>query len=81
MNRAKMFVSVNGGWTSFGSYGSCSATCGGGIKTRHRTCKNPTPAYGGDDCHGSSAETTSCNTTPCRKLSSASLLLLLLMKE
>jgi len=49
---------VDGGWSSFGT---CSATCGGGIQTR--TCTNPSPAYGGADCVGSASQ--SCNTQAC----------------
>ena len=49
---------VDGGWSSFGT---CSATCGGGTQTR--TCTNPAPAYGGADCVGSASQ--SCNTQAC----------------
>ena len=36
-------------------------TCGGGIQTR--TCDNPTPANGGDDCVGDSQQ--ACQTDAC----------------
>jgi hypothetical protein len=49
---------VNGGWSS---WGSCSASCGGGTQTR--TCTNPAPANGGAYCSG--ASTQSCNTQLC----------------
>ncbi|XP_076092757.1 uncharacterized protein LOC143064089 isoform X3 [Mytilus galloprovincialis] len=45
---------------------SCSVTCGDGIITRTRTCDNPAPSDGGDDCFGSSNETVQCNVDPCR---------------
>ena len=64
-----LIVAQNGGWTLFGRYGACSATCGGGTKIRQRTCTNPPPLYGGNDCNGHSTESISCNTNPCSKAS------------
>lgn len=55
----------NGHWGSWGSYSECSKTCGGGHKTRHRSCNHPTPAYGGNSCHGSSSYSSTCNSNPC----------------
>merc|ERR1740129_1893233 len=49
---------VDGGWSAFGS---CSATCGGGVKTR--TCTNPEPSGSGLPCSGDDKET--CNTNDC----------------
>lgn len=56
---------VNGGWTDFGPFGECSATCGGGMQERSRTCTNPPPSGGGAQCSGSAKETRACNTEPC----------------
>ena len=56
---------INGGWTDFGDWSECSAECGGGTKSRSRTCTNPTPAYGGIHCTGDSTETQECNTRQC----------------
>ncbi|XP_057307714.1 SCO-spondin-like [Hydractinia symbiolongicarpus] len=41
---------VNGDWSSWSGWTSCSQTCGTGNMVRTRTCTNPTPANGGDDC-------------------------------
>ncbi|XP_063423381.1 uncharacterized protein LOC134707509 [Mytilus trossulus] len=49
---------------------SCSVTCGDGIITRTRTCDNPVPSDGGDDCFGSSNETVQCNVDPCPRSTS-----------
>ncbi|XP_055954275.1 hemicentin-1 isoform X3 [Patella vulgata] len=63
---------VNGGWTDFTEWeeiNECDSLCGGGIKEeqRDRTCTNPTPAYGGDDCDGelSQVRNVTCNTELC----------------
>ena len=50
-------------WNNWGSWGSCSQTCGSGSKTRSRS-KNE-PSCGGSDCLGLATSTTSCNTNIC----------------
>lgn len=52
---------VNGGWSSWSSYGSCSKTCNYGSKTRTRTCTNPSPKHNGANCPGLSRQTVNCN--------------------
>ncbi|XP_061184992.1 SCO-spondin-like [Saccostrea echinata] len=56
---------IDGKWASWGSYGSCTITCGGGTQRRSRTCSNPAPKYLGKDCPGSSSSSRSCNTHNC----------------
>ena len=58
-------LTVNGGWNSWGSWTSCTATCGGGTKYRSRSCTNPSPSNGGKPCHGSSRDKPTCNTNGC----------------
>ena len=60
-----IYTSVDGGWTEFGAWSQCSAKCGGGNQTRNRSCTNPAPAYGGDDCVGSAQESQECNNQSC----------------
>ena len=60
-----MFYLVDGGFTDWSSYGDCSATCGGGSQKSVRSCTNPAPAHGGDDCDGDSERTRNCNEQPC----------------
>lgn len=61
---------VDGGWTSWGSFGVCLTTCGPGTKVRSRTCTNPAPAAGGKPCYGQDAngvayEHVACAHRPC----------------
>ena len=56
---------VDGGWGTWGSYGACSKTCGGGTQTRHRACDTPAPAHGGHACHGTSTYTQTCQSGAC----------------
>merc|ERR1711874_249002 len=51
---------INGGWSE---WGPCSKTCGGGV--HRRTCDNPKPSGGGDDCLGKSE--MGCNADRCRE--------------
>ena len=57
---------VNGNWTSWSPWSSCTVSCDGGITTKNRTrtrsCTNPTPESGGQPCSGSSNETESCDS-------------------
>ena len=56
---------VDGNWSEWGVWGSCSQTCGVGTQTRMRTCTNPPPSGGGAGCLGSSSQSQSCNTALC----------------
>ncbi|XP_040218263.1 A disintegrin and metalloproteinase with thrombospondin motifs 14 isoform X1 [Rana temporaria] len=58
--------SQDGGWGSWSRFGSCSRTCGGGVRSRSRQCNNPPPAYGGRDCPGPTYEYQMCNNEECR---------------
>ncbi|KAK3602536.1 hypothetical protein CHS0354_003788, partial [Potamilus streckersoni] len=56
---------VNGGWTAWGAWTNCSASCGKGIHHRIRTCTSPSPANGGKFCDGDPTEYTECQTASC----------------
>ncbi|EDO35765.1 predicted protein, partial [Nematostella vectensis] len=56
---------VNGGWSDFSKWSSCTKSCGGGIMSRTRTCTNPKPANGGQECKGDETETKACGTKKC----------------
>ncbi|KAM7440987.1 hypothetical protein ABFA07_009879 [Porites harrisoni] len=56
---------VNGQWSGWKPWSGCTRSCGSGIQTRARTCTNPSPAHGGQDCVGLGDETRPCNNKPC----------------
>ncbi|GCB71045.1 hypothetical protein scyTo_0010914 [Scyliorhinus torazame] len=55
----------DGSWSSWTKFGSCSRTCGGGVRFRSRQCSHPPPAYGGRDCPGPRSEYKVCNSDDC----------------
>ncbi|NWH40853.1 ATS14 metalloproteinase, partial [Chloropsis hardwickii] len=57
--------SQDGSWSSWSKFGSCSRTCGGGVRSRSRSCDNPPPAYGGRQCPGATYEYQVCNAEEC----------------
>jgi len=54
--------SLNGGWATWGSWGECESHC---LKKRTRTCTNPVPNAGGEDCKGNAKETLPCHDNSC----------------
>ncbi|XP_053386290.1 thrombospondin-2-like [Mercenaria mercenaria] len=56
---------VDGKWSEWGNWSSCDVTCGNGTRERMRTCDDPEPAYGGDNCTGSDMETELCTEQNC----------------
>ncbi|XP_056591435.1 A disintegrin and metalloproteinase with thrombospondin motifs 9 isoform X1 [Triplophysa dalaica] len=60
-------VPVDGAWGVWSPFGTCSRTCGGGIKTAVRDCNRPLPRHGGKYCVGRRMKFRSCNSEPCSK--------------
>jgi len=56
---------IHGKWSEYGQYSACSVTCGSGEQTRSRTCTNPAPAHGGNDCVGQADSVGSCFPKEC----------------
>ncbi|KAL4237893.1 hypothetical protein ACF0H5_002603 [Mactra antiquata] len=56
---------INGGYTDWSAWGTCSQACGMGTQTRTRTCTNPAPQFGGLDCMGPPMEQQMCQIAPC----------------
>uniref|UniRef100_A0A8C7PN31 ADAM metallopeptidase with thrombospondin type 1 motif 5 n=1 Tax=Oncorhynchus mykiss TaxID=8022 RepID=A0A8C7PN31_ONCMY len=58
-------ASNHGSWSSWGPWGACSRTCGGGVQFAQRLCNNPPPRNNGRYCTGKRAIYRSCSATPC----------------
>uniref|UniRef100_A0A665UA60 ADAM metallopeptidase with thrombospondin type 1 motif, 9 n=1 Tax=Echeneis naucrates TaxID=173247 RepID=A0A665UA60_ECHNA len=58
---------VEGAWGVWSPFGTCSRTCGGGIKIAVRECNRPLPRNGGKYCVGRRMKFRSCNSEPCSK--------------
>ncbi|XP_062514680.1 A disintegrin and metalloproteinase with thrombospondin motifs adt-1-like isoform X2 [Corticium candelabrum] len=56
---------VDGGWTWWSSWSSCSSTCKGGTQSRTRQCTNPPPRFQGVSCQGLNVETQTCAKIKC----------------
>ena len=58
---------IDGGYTPWSSFSDCSVLCGGGSHFRTRSCNNPKPQYGGQNCSiiGPAEETEECNSQLC----------------
>ncbi|XP_041369905.1 sushi, von Willebrand factor type A, EGF and pentraxin domain-containing protein 1-like [Gigantopelta aegis] len=56
---------VHGGWADWEDWSTCSVSCGQGVRTRKRSCTNPTPDNGGRECDSLDTEQEVCNETVC----------------
>ncbi|XP_039614511.1 A disintegrin and metalloproteinase with thrombospondin motifs 3 isoform X2 [Polypterus senegalus] len=57
----------DGSWGTWTKFGTCSRSCGIGVRFRTRQCNNPSPSNGGSDCPGLNYEYQLCNTDECPK--------------
>ena len=60
-----IYNSVDGGLSEWSEWSTCTKTCGTGEEQRTRTCTNPTPFHGGQDCSGPLTDAQPCNTQEC----------------
>lgn len=65
IERRIYFFLVNGSWSAWSLWSDCTTTCGGGSNTRNRTCTNPSPQYGGEQCKGSTTDVRLCGMLLC----------------
>lgn len=58
------FSSVHGGYSQWSYWSQCTNSCASGTQRRSRSCTNPLPANGGQNCsgQGQSTELQRCNT-------------------
>ena len=56
---------VDGNWSTWESWSTCSKTCGNGTRTRVRLCNNPAPAHEGKDCAGEGNNSEVCLVRHC----------------
>ncbi|XP_014811222.1 PREDICTED: SCO-spondin [Calidris pugnax] len=56
---------VPGGWAAWGSWSPCDVECGGGVRSRVRSCSDPPPKNGGQPCPGGTLQVQPCNLQPC----------------
>ncbi|XP_025102599.1 A disintegrin and metalloproteinase with thrombospondin motifs adt-2-like isoform X5 [Pomacea canaliculata] len=56
-------VPQDGQWNDWGSWSSCSVSCGQGTRTRSRTCSGPNAC--GRPCEGDSSSEEYCNLSAC----------------
>ncbi|KFM68295.1 Semaphorin-5B, partial [Stegodyphus mimosarum] len=58
------FLNIEGDWSVWSTWSECSATCGGGIQYRERTCDDPNPTDG-SQCIGPARLERPCNIENC----------------
>ncbi|XP_066916969.1 A disintegrin and metalloproteinase with thrombospondin motifs 2-like isoform X1 [Clytia hemisphaerica] len=57
---------VDGGFSKWSAWSSCTTRCGPGVSKRYRKCDSPRPIFGGKPCNGSKTEWKMCQDyTPC----------------
>ena len=65
MLKSIYFIIVDGNWGDWSNWDACSVTCGSGSKSRSRSCDNPAPVLGGNDCAGDAVDQASCDQGVC----------------
>ena len=58
-------ILVNGGWSTWSAWGSCSVTCAEGVSQRQRLCNHPEPSRGGSNCIGENIQQRPCVAPAC----------------
>jgi len=56
---------VSGRWSPWSRWGFCSKTCGVGSRSRSRSCTEPEPQFGGEECSGANRDHKECYRKDC----------------
>ncbi|XP_074608868.1 uncharacterized protein LOC141863292 [Acropora palmata] len=56
---------VHGQWSEWSQWSACAKSCGASKVTRKRSCNNPPPQRGGEECPGEATENALDCETPC----------------
>lgn len=56
---------LDGGWSVWSAWSTCTVSCGGGTQTRSRSCSEPVPVNGGAECVGHDTESQPCSSQDC----------------
>ncbi|KAH3755662.1 hypothetical protein DPMN_190360 [Dreissena polymorpha] len=56
---------THGAWSAWIEWGSCSVTCGTGLRRRDRACDNPWPSRDGNHCFGDNINYEICSKPVC----------------
>ncbi|CAG5895700.1 unnamed protein product [Menidia menidia] len=55
----------DGGWSQWSNWTECTKSCGGGVRSRKRSCDSPSPEGEGNYCEGLGTEVRGCNMEHC----------------
>ncbi|KAK3753014.1 hypothetical protein RRG08_020179 [Elysia crispata] len=61
-------VPVDGNWSLWSGWSTCTSNCNGGMQTRKRGCDNPIPMRNGKYCLGNNKEWRLCNVHECPEI-------------
>ena len=56
---------VSGGFTNWTDWSECDNECGSGQQEQTRSCSNPAPQHGGEDCSGETRKLQDCIMPGC----------------
>uniref|UniRef100_A0A7M6DPA1 Uncharacterized protein n=1 Tax=Clytia hemisphaerica TaxID=252671 RepID=A0A7M6DPA1_9CNID len=76
-----VYSPIDGGFSQWNEWTTCTKGCGGGTQSRYRHCDQPTPKHGGKSCGGDLLESRNCNTDACPLGRSCLAIQLILQKE
>ena len=61
---ADFSIAVNCEWTDWGEWSTCTKSCDGGFRERHRNISQEA-LNGGNSCQGAASAFSGCNDGPC----------------